>query len=181
MKKPALTQARVKELFDYREDGAMVRKVRTSNHGAMVGDIAGSLDAKGYLITRVGGRQMKVHRLVWLWHRGYLPEGGLDHRDQNKINNRIDNLRELGRQCNARNCKQRVSASGVKGVRWNAKEKRWLARICLGNGVVRVGSCGDIIEAACHRLAAEQCVGWEDCDATSPAFLVVQKYLQRNK
>jgi hypothetical protein len=44
-----------------------------------------------------------AHRLAWLWWFGEWPEGGLDHINRIRNDNRIDNLREATRSENQRN------------------------------------------------------------------------------
>lgn len=165
-----LTQARVKELFDY-VDGDLIRKVRTSNC-INIGDVAGGPDTHGYLQTTVDGRRRLNHRIIWLWHHGYTPEGMIDHRDQDHRNNRIDNLREVSRMCNMLNSKQQNSSSGVKGVYWRKDTRKWRAQVVYGTKA-HLGSFKDFTEAVCHRLAAEQCLNWGVCDDNSPAYQYV--------
>lgn len=173
-----LTQERVLELFDYREDGVLIRKIRTSNR-VNLGDVAGSYDKKGYLTVRVDGRTYKVHRLIWLWHYGYFPESGLDHKDRIKDHNYIDNLREAGSVCNVRNTGNRsTNTSGVKGVGPGKRGKRWRARITVFGKTIPLGVHADFIEAVCHRLAAEQALDWAGCDSSSPAFQYVENYIR---
>ena len=167
-----LTQKLVKELFDY-DDGNLIWKVRTSNR-VQVGDIAGSLNNHGYLATKVDSKLYLNHRLVWLWHKGYFPEHGLDHRDRIRLNNRIENLRETSKSCNMRNSKQRKSTSGIKGISWNKATNKWLAKIMVNGKLIYLGYHSDLLEAACHRLVVEQAEGWDGCDSTSPAFLFVK-------
>jgi hypothetical protein len=109
-----------------------------------------------------------------------MPEHGLDHIDQDRSNNRIENLREVSQACNIRNSKQRESLSGIKGVTWNSRYNKWRAYIMINGKNIYLGLHSDIIEAACHRLAAEQAENWEGCDKTSPAYLFVKKSLCRS-
>ena len=52
-----------------------------------------------------------VHRLFFYWHNGYLPKL-VDHKDTNKLNNNIENLRELDNFGNCRNAKKRKTRNG---------------------------------------------------------------------
>jgi len=64
-----LTQARLHELFEYREDGALVWKVQKAQR-TQVGSVAGwqNQDVHGqrYMNVEVDGRAHKLHRLVFL-------------------------------------------------------------------------------------------------------------------
>lgn len=147
-----------------------------------VGDIAGSIDTKGYRIIKIDGKVYKAHRLAWLYENGYFPEHGLDHRDRIPDHNWILNLREASKQCNARNTgNSKNNTSGVKGVCWSKNENKWKVQITIDKKKANIGTYIHLDNAACARLAAEQCVGWEGCDSCSPAFQYVQLMLKTNK
>ena len=82
--------------FEYK-DGLLYWKV---NRGTRkVGDLVGAINGKnksGYYksgITINGTRNYyTMHRLIYLYHHGYLPKI-LDHIDGNRLNNNIENLR----------------------------------------------------------------------------------------
>ncbi len=172
-----LTQERVKELFDYRGDGVLVRRVTVCNC-ARVGDLAGSLHCDGYLQVQIDGPSYLAHRIIWLWHKGYLPEHGLDHIDRNKLNNRIDNPREVGRQCNIRNTGNgKRNSSGIKGVCWDRTADKWISQIMINRKQIKLGYHSDFTEAVAHRLAAEQAENWQGCDSSSPAYQFISDYV----
>lgn len=83
-----ITQKMLRALLDYLEDGTLVWKVSQGSRGK-VGAAAGCLDEFGYLRIRVCGKTYKAHRLVWLWHHGYLPEHGLDHIDRRRTSDKM--------------------------------------------------------------------------------------------
>lgn len=176
-----LTQERVKELFDYREDGVLVRRV-TVCYCARFGDLAGSLHCDGYLQVTIDGLSSLAHRIIWLWHKGYLPEHGLDHIDRNKLNNRIENLREVGHQCNMRNTGNgKNNSSGVKGVCWDKTNGKWLVQITINRKTIKLGCFSDFTEAVAHRLAAEQAENWQGCDSSSPAYQYISAYVLHDR
>ena len=52
-----------------------------------------NLDNDGYPRVDIHGKHMKVHRLVWLVWKGAIPDGKqINHKDDNKLNNYVDNL-----------------------------------------------------------------------------------------
>lgn len=172
-----LTQERVKALFDYREDGLLIRRVRTARR-TQEGDIAGCVDSLGYREICIDSVKYRLHRIVWLWHHGYLPEHGLDHINRNRADSRIENLREATQSCNMRNTgNPSNSTSGIKGV--SRCKQKWRAHIKVGGRTISLGWHHDFPEAVCHRLAAEQAEGWPDCDSSSPAFQYVEKHIIR--
>jgi len=75
---------------------------------------------------------LKVHRLFFYWKYGYLPDL-VDHKDRNKLNNNIENLRELTKSENNKNADKRKNGatSKHKGVSWNKNERKWEARLKL--------------------------------------------------
>ncbi len=168
-----LTQEVVRELFDYDPiTGIATRKVSRSGKDGSAGTIINGVNDKGYIYLKFGQHTYPLHRLVFLHYHGYLPENIIDHRDRNKLNNAISNLREESHQCNAKNRTVRVtSKSGVTGVSWCTRGSTWLVKIspklkCNKHIIY----CKDFTEAVCHRYAAENCLDWNDCDANSSAY-----------
>jgi len=176
-----ITQQRVRELFEYRCDGTLVRRSSASSN-TKPGDVAGSAKGLGYLGVTADRKSYYVHRLVWLYHNGYFPEHGIDHINRNKKDNRIENLREVSQSCNIKNSLRRPNkTSGIRGVNWSSGRQKWCAMICNKGKVVNLGRCYDKIEAVCLRLAAEQCAGWGSCNAASPAKKFVTQFVQQQK
>lgn len=67
-----------------------------------------------------------LHRIAWLWMTGKWPEELIDHINRNPMDNRWKNLREANHSQNAYNMPIRKdNISGVKGVCWNKKAKKW--------------------------------------------------------
>jgi len=101
-----ITQAKVRRLFDYR-DGNLIWKV--SRGRAVAGAIAGSLNpgSDGYVRVMIDRLSYRAHRLIYLWHHGHCPPL-VDHKDTNRSNNRIENLRP---RTNKQNCRNRAGAN----------------------------------------------------------------------
>jgi hypothetical protein len=122
-----LTQERVRELFDY-SDGNLIRRKSVQSR-SMAGTVAGCLSDRGRYIVSVDYRRYKLHRVIWLWHFGQLPEE-IDHIDGNPSNNRIENMRAADRLSNMKNVKRpSTNTTGFKGVRLHSQSKRWTAQI----------------------------------------------------
>jgi len=166
-----ITYERVRELFDYRSDGMLIWRVARNNN-VRIGDVAGSICAThGYCMIGIDGTVYRAHRLIWLWHYGYMPESELDHINRIRYNNRIENLREASRSCNLRNTgNQKNNKSGVKGVCKPKDRSKWLTQITASGKQYNLGRFDDFDEAVLHRLAAEQCLDWSSCDSSSPAY-----------
>lgn len=89
----------------------------------------GSVTKNGYLQVKFFKKQSYVHRLIFLYHHGFLPKS-VDHINGNKIDNRIENLRSAAYFENMMNVKKTSSnKSGYKGVSFNTKRQKWIAQI----------------------------------------------------
>jgi hypothetical protein len=173
-----ITQERVKELFYYR-DGSLFWRVH--RQGVRFGNVAGSPNSEGYLRVQVDRKLYFAHRLVFLYHFGYLPENEVDHIDKCRANNRIENLREVSKSCNLRNStQQNQTSSGVKGITWYKRDQKWQAQIKVNNISKHLGIYSDFTEAVAHRLAAEQCLEWGSCDLSSPAHQFIKDYCEKS-
>lgn len=132
-------------LFEYR-DGILYRR-SVNRNGLKIGDPIGSTDVKGYLVTTINRKNYKIHRLIFLYHNGYMPEF-IDHIDQNKSNNRIENLRPATKSQNMANRgSQNNNTSGYKGVCWHKRDRKWKAQIKINRKTINIGKYNDPIEA----------------------------------
>lgn len=166
-----LTQQLVQKYMFYK-DGSLYWRV--PRRACRAGSEVGSMDTHGYRETSFKGNRVSLHRLIFLYHNGYLPENEIDHINRVRDDNRIENLREVTATCNQRNSKLFITnTSGVKGVSYCSKRKKWVAYINIGNKPKSLGRYQSLMEAACARLAAEQCVGWSACDAESTVYKYV--------
>lgn len=113
------TQIQLRALFEYK-DGRLIWK--------RMGKPAGSKSGIYETVT-LEGKSQYAHRLIFLWHHGYLPSS-IDHIDGNPRNNRIENLRGATHGQNHGNRKKPVNnTSGFKGVSWHKKSNKWCASI----------------------------------------------------
>lgn len=171
-----LTQKRVRELLDYDpETGLLTWKVNRGK--ANVEGKAGTLGGTGYIHLTIDSKQYLAHRVIWLWNYGYFPENDVDHINRVRSDNRICNLREVSRTCNLRNsCVSISNRSGVKGVSVDKQGCRAFIKIAGCRSYLIYTK--DFTEAVAHRLAVEQCLGYNSCDAQSSAYLYMEKYLE---
>lgn len=125
-----ITQQRLHEMFEYR-NGHLYRKFSIGCSKA--GDKVGFTNDKGYLAVNIEKKCIPVHRLIWMMQHGEMPSL-IDHIDGDRQNNRIENLRLADRYGNAQNKRMhRNNTSGVKGVSWHKRGKKWKAQIvCNG-------------------------------------------------
>lgn len=146
-----ITRDLVRELFDYR-DGFLFRKVSIGNQ-VQKGDLAGFIRQNGYRAIKINSKAYGAHRLIYLYHHGYLPEF-LDHVDGDPSNNNISNLREATRAQNAMNKKKNTSINGnptssiYKGVVWNKRREKWQVTITIAGKKKHLGYFTSETEAA---------------------------------
>ncbi len=117
------------ELFVYLADGSLINKI-DRNSRSRAGRVAGMINDSGYRVTRVNGKNYRVHRIIWEMHHGEIPCGlEIDHINRDRLDNRIENLRLATRHEQNLNMSKRKSTSGITGVCWSKKDKRWQALI----------------------------------------------------
>lgn len=149
------TEATLEELLRHftlydKRSGKLFWKVSPSAR-APVGKEVGSLQ-DGYLysqITYEGNRyKFPVHKAIWFWLYGFYPEGIVDHKDNNRLNNLPDNLRLATRTENNRNRFYGKGSSQYQGVYYHTKNKKWVAQIVHDNNYVYLGSFKEEVDAA---------------------------------
>ncbi len=126
------------------------------------GSPCGFVTRDGYLAVRINKRNYPVHRLVWWMHTGAYPLNEyIDHKDGNRQNNKIENLRAVTPGINNQNtAKTSLTTSKYKGVLF--RSGKWLARIYINRKQIHLGSFDTEWDAAMARLEAEKKYGWKD-------------------
>ena len=119
-----ITQERLLEIFEYK-DGGLYWKIRPSNR-VKVGDRFGALNKSDhYRAGAVKSEFYREHRLIYLYHHGVLP-ATLDHINQNREDNRIENLRGATRSENGQNRKDhKNNTSGIRNVHFYKRYNKW--------------------------------------------------------
>jgi hypothetical protein len=149
-----ITQARVKELFDYHVNGTLTRKIKTSNRNK-VGNVVGSNNGNGYLRLSIQSKNYYLHQIIFLWNHGYIPKE-IDHKNGIKSDNRIENLREATHAENGKNLSLRKSnLIGVNGVNFDLSRKKWVARIVVDRKTKHLGRFENLVDAIDARKKAE--------------------------
>lgn len=82
------------------------------------GQIAGRKHPKGYIQITINDHTYMAHRLAWLYVYKSWPTKQIDHINENKKNNRINNLRDISQTNNQFNQSnpQKNNTSGYRGV-----------------------------------------------------------------
>lgn len=135
-----MNQELVKKLFDYK-NGALYWKVFT-NPRAPIGSKAGNFNKYNQRwYVRVNKTKYLEHRLIFLWHFGWLPKE-VDHKDNCRTNNLIENLRPAtGSQNQQNKPMQSNNTSGAKNVCY--KGKKWQVELKINCKRIYIGRFED--------------------------------------
>jgi hypothetical protein len=143
-----LTQEMVREMFDYREDGKLIRRHAIMGNGNYAGRVVGTTPkgtrSSRYSVTKIHGQHWCVHKLIYLYHHGVVPSQ-LDHINRDTSDNRIENLRPANSSQNS--CNRKLfsnNTSGCKGVSWIKESQKWLAHVSINNKTIRLGKFDDL-------------------------------------
>jgi hypothetical protein len=145
---PPVSAEEVQRLFHYDEaTGALSWKVCLSTR-AKAGRICSYSDKRGYIYVKIHKRHYMVHRVIWAVYHGAWPTNDIDHINGNPSDNRISNLRPATRSQNL--CNKKLSSrntSGIKGVNWHKKARKWRGRVILNKRYYNAGYFDDPAEA----------------------------------
>jgi hypothetical protein len=142
MAEQIITQEYLQSIFDY-NNGNLYWKVAISRK-TKIGNKAGCLRPDGYVKIGVNGKDYLGHRLIYLYHYGYLPKL-IDHKDANPSNCCIENLRAASNTENVLNAKiSKKNTSGLKNVHWHKQGKKWQVKISVDGKVKSFGLYKDL-------------------------------------
>lgn len=122
----------------------------------------GSVNADGYRVVKVPyeGRRIQIaaHKIAWAIHHGVMPDHDVDHKDLNRRNNRIKNLRKATRSQNLVN---RPNVGSLpKGVTLSrSKSKPYQAQVTICGSYKYLG-CFTTPEAAHQAYLAHAVPAW---------------------
>jgi hypothetical protein len=138
-------------LFDYK-DGELYWKFSLSSKSPK-GCLAGSIKNDRYRAISINKKSYLCHRLIYMMFHGYMPKF-VDHIDNNRLNNRIENLREATHSENMRNKKLPVNnTSGYKNVTWNKRKRKWAVALKIKDKSI---SCGYFVDIELADLVAQE-------------------------
>lgn len=148
---------RFQEFIDYDPlTGQFIWKKVLSNRVKSGSICARNVDSKGYQRLCFDGKQYRAHRVAWAMVHGEMPSLQIDHINGNKLDNRIDNLRLATNAENSRNVGlKKNNTSGITGVTYHARAKKWLAQIVVNRKNHYIGLFDNKSDAAAARQAAQ--------------------------
>lgn len=127
------------DALSYDSETGIFRWKITSGKG-VIGCVAGTPTAKGYIEISVKGKRYLAHRLAWLLSKGKWPSAQIDHIDGDKKNNRLSNLRlATNSQNHANRGAQKNSTSGIKGVYFWKTRGVWKSQIVVNGRNIFLG------------------------------------------
>jgi hypothetical protein len=125
------------------------------------GKTAAKRSPRGYVRIALLGAEYYAHRIAWAIHYGEWPRGEIDHVNHDPSDNRISNLREVSRTDNCKNqSMSSLNTSGVTGVCWDSRKKRWISHITVNNYRHRLGLFVQFDAAVKARRDAEKLYGF---------------------
>jgi len=153
MAEQILSQERLKQVLDYDPDTGLFE--RKNAYGPKV-DIAGHVATSGHRQIMVDKKLYMAHRLAWLWQYGSFPNLLVDHKNKNRDDNRIANLRLATNAENQQNTKTRSdNICGEKGIHFLKNKNCWRSRISTKGKTYHLGYFENFEDAVKARKMAE--------------------------
>ena len=143
--------------FDYDAlTGVICWKIKRRGH-VQAGDVAGTVDAHGYLNIMFGSKLYKAHRLAWFIATGVWPTSDLDHINGVRTDNRWENLRLATVSENQQNLggPRANNKCGHLGVFFNKQCGKFQAGIWLDGKRTYLGLFSKAKDASAAYLAAK--------------------------
>ena len=157
MAKPNLTAKRVQEVLQYNQETGVFTWKRKLSNTIHIGDVAGNFRKTGYVCIQVDGKIYFAHRLAWLYMTGEMPIGEVDHKIG--LGNQWSNLRDGNKSQNMQNKRKahlNNKSTGILGVSYHKKRKKYTAQIGVGGKKIHLGEYKTAEEAQSAYIAAKR-------------------------
>lgn len=150
-----ITQKELRQILSYDANtGIFISKINRGKR-IKINDVLGTVRSDGYISIVINSKHYKAQNLAWLYVYGKLPKNELDHKNKNKADNKIANLRDIEHKENCRNRSKRSdNKSGVTGVYFNEKRNKWLCGIRVDGKYYHLGCFKDFDDAVDARKKA---------------------------
>lgn len=128
----------LREYLSYDPKTGIVRWIKWRGSRTVIGAQAGTPKKPGdYLIFQIDGVLYRAHRVAWAMHYGVWPPDEIDHKNRNRQDNRIDNLRLATRSKNAANGPSHIRGR-LKGT-GTMPSGRWTAQLGFNRKKLHLG------------------------------------------
>ncbi len=125
------------------------KQTNGKHSGKEAGSIARTADQKQWVVFTNYEMVYRSH-IVWALHNGEWPKWPMeiDHKDRNRLNDRIENLRISTHWQNTLNVGIKSNnTSGYKGVCWDKRAMKWMAKIQVHGRNIFLGYFQDPTDA----------------------------------
>jgi len=120
-----------------------------------------ALNSQGYHHGRFKDQFKMAHHVAWYMTHGVWPKA-IDHINGDKIDNRIENLREVDQSVNVKNSSKRShNTSGYTGIR-KTRSGKWQARITVAGKIMNLGRFYTVEDALEARNEAKEQYGFTE-------------------
>lgn len=133
--------------------------------GSRAGGLTKNQSGKYYRTIMFSGQPALEHRLAFLFMEGRMPLLNIrvDHINGDGTDNRWINLRLVTDVVNSQNLrKYKNNTSGVTGVKWNKKKRKWQSQIDINKKRVHLGEFHCLSDAIEARKNAEITFGFHE-------------------
>lgn len=107
---------------------------------------------KRYVVAHIKGERVFLHNFLILHEQGYI----VDHINGDSFDYRLGNLRLVERHKNRYNLKQYRNNKLFRGVSYNSRTKKYIARIQANHKSHFLGAFSEIEQAVNARILAEE-------------------------
>lgn len=107
-----------------------------------------AVDGTGYMSVALTGKTFKVHQLVAVAFLNHKTNGHslvVDHKDNNKLNNKLSNLDIVTQRINL---SRRGGTSKYVGVSWSKENRKWHSTTRVNGKQIHLGYFNDEFEAS---------------------------------
>jgi hypothetical protein len=140
-KESLISQEYLRENFEYIAENGELKRKKIFTHAKV-----GWIDNSGHLVTEIFNKNFYVHRLIFLYHHGYIPDQ-IDHINRVKTDNRIENLRPCTHSENILNREKMAHdvsySSNYRGVSWEKgktpQSKHWRTYLIVNEKIIAIG------------------------------------------
>lgn len=156
------TQAELKEYLSYDPITGHLTWIKKLASTTVIGSRAGSTSKSGYRRLTFRGKNYQEHHIIWCIVHGHFPAGQIDHENQVRDCNAINNLREVTKAVNARNRARRTNHLDEAGIWFCKRRQRYIAEITYNGKKVYQKSFENIDQAIKERQAKAEELGFHD-------------------